>query len=142
MVEADATTWDAGGALFDAVLLDAPCTATGTIRRHPDVPYLKRFRDVAPMAELQRGPAGRGGAAAGPGRAAGPRHLFPAAGGRGGASGAAAVLGLLPDPVRPEEVPGLEHAITAAGAVRTRPDFWSGQGGMDGFFMARFRARG
>ena len=41
------------GRLFDAVLLDAPCTATGTIRRHPDIPFLKRPSDVPAMAELQ-----------------------------------------------------------------------------------------
>ena len=39
--------------LFDAVLLDAPCSATGTIRRHPDVPHLKRPRDVRALAETQ-----------------------------------------------------------------------------------------
>jgi 16S rRNA (cytosine967-C5)-methyltransferase len=39
---------------FDAVLLDAPCTSTGTIRRHPDVPWLKRSADVAALAALQR----------------------------------------------------------------------------------------
>lgn len=39
---------------FDAVLLDAPCSATGTIRRNPDIPYLKRPSDVAELAELQR----------------------------------------------------------------------------------------
>ena len=38
---------------FDAVLLDAPCSATGTIRRHPDVPHLKRPRDVRALAEAQ-----------------------------------------------------------------------------------------
>jgi 16S rRNA (cytosine967-C5)-methyltransferase len=111
VVEADATTWDAGGALFDAVLLDAPCTATGTIRRHPDVPYLKRHRDIAPMAELQR------------------------------ALLAAAAKRLVPDPVQPAEVPGLEAAVTAAGALRTRPDLWAEHGGMDGFFIARWRGQ-
>jgi 16S rRNA (cytosine967-C5)-methyltransferase len=40
--------------LFDAVLLDAPCTATGTIRRHPDILYLKRPEDVAALADLQK----------------------------------------------------------------------------------------
>jgi 16S rRNA (cytosine967-C5)-methyltransferase len=52
VVTADVATW-APGRLFDAVLLDAPCTATGTIRRHPDIMHLKRVRDVAPLAELQ-----------------------------------------------------------------------------------------
>jgi 16S rRNA (cytosine967-C5)-methyltransferase len=52
LVAADATTW-APGRTFDAVLLDAPCTATGTIRRHPDILRLKRSADVAALAELQ-----------------------------------------------------------------------------------------
>ena len=39
---------------FDAALLDAPCTSTGTIRRHPDVPWLKRSADIASLAALQR----------------------------------------------------------------------------------------
>jgi 16S rRNA (cytosine967-C5)-methyltransferase len=39
---------------FDAVLVDAPCTSTGTIRRHPDVPWLKRATDITALAALQR----------------------------------------------------------------------------------------
>jgi 16S rRNA (cytosine967-C5)-methyltransferase len=139
LVEADATAWDGGGALFDAVLLDAPCTATGTIRRHPDVPYLKRPKDVPAMAELQRALL----AAAAKRLAPGGRLVFATCSlqAEEGEAHRAALpgLGLAPDPVRPEEVPGLEAAITADGALRTRPDLWSGQGGMDGFFVLRAR---
>ena len=52
LVEADAATW-APEATFDVVLLDAPCTSTGTIRRHPDILHLKRPEDVAALAALQ-----------------------------------------------------------------------------------------
>jgi len=52
LVEADAATW-APGRTFDAVLLDAPCTATGTIRRHPDILRLKRPGDADALAALQ-----------------------------------------------------------------------------------------
>jgi 16S rRNA (cytosine967-C5)-methyltransferase len=52
LVEADAATW-APGHTFDAVLLDAPCTATGTIRRHPDILRLKRPEDVAALGQQQ-----------------------------------------------------------------------------------------
>jgi 16S rRNA (cytosine967-C5)-methyltransferase len=52
LVEADACAW-APGAEFDAVMLDAPCTATGTIRRHPDILRLKRPSDVEKLADLQ-----------------------------------------------------------------------------------------
>jgi len=53
LVCADVGTWPAEQQ-FDAVLLDAPCTSTGTIRRHPDVPWLKRAVDIAGLAGLQR----------------------------------------------------------------------------------------
>ena len=142
VVEADATVWKGGGARFDAVLLDAPCTATGTIRRHPDVPFLKQARDVAPLAAAQAAlmeaaarllrPGGRLVFATCSLQAEeGEAHLATAA-----------ALGLVPDAVRAEEVPELEAAVTPAGALRTRPDLWGEQGGMDGFFVARFRARG
>jgi len=141
VVEADASAWEPGER-FDAVLLDAPCSSTGTIRRHPDIPHRKRPRDIPPMAEAQAGLL-----------AAAARLVKP--GGRlvyavcslqpeeGEAQlEAAAALGLVPDPVRAEEVPGLEAAITPAGALRTRPDLWGERGGMDGFFVARFRTAG
>jgi 16S rRNA (cytosine967-C5)-methyltransferase len=47
--------------------------------------------------------------------------------------------GFLADPVRAEEVPGLAAAVAAAGTLRTRPDLWAERGGMDGFFVARWR---
>lgn len=55
VVQADAarptTWWD--GQSFDAILLDAPCTASGIVRRHPDVPWLRRERDIAQLAAVQ-----------------------------------------------------------------------------------------
>jgi 16S rRNA (cytosine967-C5)-methyltransferase len=51
-VAADATEWKAGP--FDAVLLDAPCSSTGAIRRHPDIPWVKREADIATLADMQR----------------------------------------------------------------------------------------
>jgi 16S rRNA (cytosine967-C5)-methyltransferase len=52
LVLADAATWQPGE-LFDAVLLDAPCSSTGTIRRHPDIPYVKSPKDIEALAGLQ-----------------------------------------------------------------------------------------
>jgi 16S rRNA (cytosine967-C5)-methyltransferase len=52
VINADATAWTPP-ALFDAVLLDAPCSATGTIRRHPDVARVKRQRDVQTVTVAQ-----------------------------------------------------------------------------------------
>lgn len=51
IVEADATSWKAGP--FDAILIDAPCSATGTIRRHPDVAWTKGPADIASLGSLQ-----------------------------------------------------------------------------------------
>jgi 16S rRNA (cytosine967-C5)-methyltransferase len=52
IVAADVEQWTAEP--FDAVLLDAPCSSTGTIRRHPDVPWLKTADDIAKLSALQR----------------------------------------------------------------------------------------
>jgi 16S rRNA (cytosine967-C5)-methyltransferase len=56
LITADASTPESwwNGEPFDAVLLDAPCSATGVIRRHPDIKLLRRAADIAPLAELQR----------------------------------------------------------------------------------------
>jgi 16S rRNA (cytosine967-C5)-methyltransferase len=137
-VEADAAGWSPSGAEFDAVLLDAPCSATGIIRRHPDIPHLKRAADVAAMAEAQAKLLGRAAALLRPGGRLvfatcslqpeeGEAHLA-----RAGA------LGLRPDPIRGEELPGLAEAVTERGTLRTRPDLWAERGGLDGFFAARF----
>jgi 16S rRNA (cytosine967-C5)-methyltransferase len=53
VVEADVRTWEPGRT-FDAVLLDAPCSATGTIRRHPDILHLRRKDDTSERVALQR----------------------------------------------------------------------------------------
>ena len=68
LVNADAATWT-GEQQFDAVLLDAPCSSTGTIRRHPDVPWLKREGDIAD-ARARSGAACSNGRCRSPGAAA------------------------------------------------------------------------
>jgi 16S rRNA (cytosine967-C5)-methyltransferase len=136
IVQADALAW-APGEKFDAVLLDAPCSATGTIRRHPDVAHIKKPRDVTALAEGQRALL-----------AAAAHMLKP--GGRliyavcslqpeeGAAQAALGVPGLAPAPFTTADLPGLQQAVTPAGHIRTSPAFWSESGGMDGFFCARF----
>ncbi|MXP62975.1 rRNA cytosine-C5-methylase [Roseomonas sp. M0104] len=138
LVQADAAAWNPG-TRFDAVLLDAPCSATGTIRRHPDVPHLKRPGDIPTLAGLQRRLLENAARLLAPGG----RLVFATCSlqrEEGEAQAMAGIPGLVPDPVRPEEVPGLEAALSPEGWLRTRPDLWAEQGGMDGFFMARFRA--
>ena len=133
--------------LYDAVLLDAPCSSTGTIRRHPDVAWTKGPADVEKLAALQE-------------------RLLTAAvelvkpGGRlvfsncsldpeEGEQLRERLLALLPDlvddPVQAGEIPAVDPWLTAAGTVRTTPaDLDLGNpavSGMDGFFAARFRRR-
>ena len=141
LVEADAATWRPAEAGFDAILLDAPCTATGIIRRHPDIPHLKRAADVAPMAEAQARLLAQAATLLRPGG----RLVFATCSllpeeGEAHLSRAAA-LGLVPDPIRAEELPGLAEALTPQGTLRTRPDMWAERGGLDGFFAARFVRR-
>jgi 16S rRNA (cytosine967-C5)-methyltransferase len=137
VVVADALEWRPDGG-FDAVLLDAPCTATGTLRRHPDIAVLKRAQDVATLAALQA----RLIAAAARLLRPGGRLVFATCSlqAEEGEAQAAAAAGLVAWPWTPADLPGLPEAITPAGHLRTRPDMWAARGGMDGFFAARFRA--
>jgi len=66
IVEADILQWEPGET-FDVVLLDAPCSATGTIRRHPDIPFIKNPKDSEELAQLQREMLVRGGQLVKPG---------------------------------------------------------------------------
>jgi 16S rRNA (cytosine967-C5)-methyltransferase len=136
-IEADAATWRAP-APFDAVLLDAPCSATGTIRRHPDIPHLKRPRDVAAMAEVQDRLIAAAGAMLRPGG----RLVYAVCSlqpEEGAARVEAALVrgGLRQAPFAPEELADLPEARTPEGYLRTHPALWPERGGMDGFFAAR-----
>jgi 16S rRNA (cytosine967-C5)-methyltransferase len=136
VINADATEWRPAEP-FDAVLLDAPCSATGTIRRHPDVARIKRPRDVQTVVQAQDKLLA---AAAGMLRPGGRLiyavcSLQPEEGAPRVA--AAAKLGLRHDPFRAEELAALPEALTPEGFVRTHPGLWRERGGMDGFFAAR-----
>ena len=126
----------------DAVLLDAPCTATGTIRRHPDIAWHKTPADVAKMAELQ----GRLLAAAvemvEPGGLVvyASCSLQPEEGPQLIAAALEAGLPVERVPVEAAELDGLAVDI-ADGDVRTLPCHLAGQGGLDGFYIARLRKR-
>jgi 16S rRNA (cytosine967-C5)-methyltransferase len=139
VVEADAATWMPDEASFDAILLDAPCSATGIIRRHPDIPHLKRAKDLPPLVEVQARLLAQAARLLRPGGRLvyatcslqpeeGEAHLARAE-----------RLGLVPDPFAPTELPGLRTALIRGGTLRTRPDMWAEHGGLDGFFAARFR---
>ena len=139
IVHADAITWQPP-ALLDAVLLDAPCSATGTIRRHPDVIRLKRESDIRALADQQD----RLIAAATVMLRPGGRMVYAVCSlqpQEGPERIAAALQGgdLLADPFSENELSCLPQALTPEGWVRTTPALWPEHGGMDGFFIARFR---
>jgi 16S rRNA (cytosine967-C5)-methyltransferase len=136
---ADAVEWQPAEPL-DAVLLDAPCSATGTIRRHPDVPHLKRARDLAALVAQQDVLLTAACAMLRPGG----RLVYSVCSlqPEEGAQRAIAAWRRLPlriDPISPHDVPGLAHAITPEGFLRTTPALWPEHGGLDGFFIARLR---
>ena len=143
IVEADALDWRPA-AQADMVLLDAPCTATGTIRRHPDVLHGRRPADVARLAELQGRLLARAAAMVAPGGLLvyASCSLQPEECERQ----VDAFLAVAPDfarlPVRPGELAGVGEAITTAGDLRTLPCHWAKDGGMDGFYAARLRHLG
>ena len=136
IVTADATSWRPPVPL-DAVLLDAPCSATGTIRRHPDIPHLKRQQDIAALAQQQHALIAAAAAMLRPGG----RMIYavcslqPEEG--PAALAAAQQSGLQHDPFTAAELAALPEALTAQGAMRTHAGLWPNLGGMDGFFAMR-----
>ncbi len=135
IVIADALKWQPEEK-FDAVLLDAPCTATGTCRRHPDVLHRIGPRQIAEMAELQQALLERAAQWLKPGG-----QLIYAVCSLEQEEGEARAeqVTLATDPIRAEELPaGLTP--TAQGWLRTDPAMLAEAGGLDGFFVARFRA--
>ena len=83
-VVADAAEWQGGDDSegFDGILVDAPCASTGTIRRHPDVAWLRQEADIGALMALQKRLLQQGDRAAQAGRNAGLLHLFAGTGGR------------------------------------------------------------
>lgn len=137
VVVCDALAFEEGG--FDAILLDTPCSATGTIRRHPDLPFVKDGSELADLTDLQSRLIDHALTLLRPGG----RLVF-------------CTCSLLPEEgeaqldaaltrhpgltVERADLPGVEDAWwTAQGGLRLRPDYWADRGGMDGFFMVRLR---
>lgn len=141
-VTADAATWEPGR-VFDAVLVDAPCTATGTIRRHPDILYLKRSADFAALPDIQAPILANAARLVRPGG----RLVYcvcslePDEGPRQIAAFLAANPEFARQAVTAEEVGGLSELIDAAGDLRTLPFHMQRASpdlsGLDGFYAAR-----
>lgn len=131
---ADALEWQSDD-LFDAVLLDAPCTATGTCRRHPDVIHRIQLRHVEDMVDLQERLIERAVGWLKPGGLLvyATCSLEPEEG-----EDHAERIALEPVPITADELPqGLQP--TPEGWLRTDPGMLPEKGGLDGFFVARWR---
>lgn len=140
-VVADGTKWRPDTPA-DAVLLDAPCSSTGTIRRHPDVARLKSPADLPKLVQTQDRLLAAALDMVKPGGLVvyctcslqpeeGPARIAPVL-----ADGRAERV-----PINPAEVGGEAAFITAEGDLRTLPCHWADRGGIDGFFAARLRRR-
>lgn len=142
IVVADALEWQAP-APFDLVLLDAPCTATGTIRRHPDVPWAKSPADVQRLAEAQARLLEAAVRATAPGGVLvyAVCSLQPEEGPERVAALLAGDAPVERSPIQRRELSGLPVDLTPAGEVRTLPCHLAASGGLDGFFIARLRRR-
>jgi len=133
VVAADALTFRAEA--FDAILLDAPCTSTGTLRRHPDVAWLRRPTDIRTLAELQGKMIDASAALLKPGAPLvyAVCSLEPEEG--PGVVAEALRNGWRREPITAGAIPA--EFITADGDLRTLPSHWPEIGGLDGFYAAR-----
>ena len=134
LVVGDVLSWEPDEA-YDAVLLDAPCTATGTCRRHPDVLHRIGLAQIAQMAELQTALLHRAQSWLKPGGQLvyAVCSLEPEEGEQ-----QAAQVSLAPLPIVAAELPaGLMS--TDSGWLQTNPAGLAVTGGLDGFFVARWR---
>lgn len=140
-VVADAIEWQGGP--FDGVLVDAPCTATGTLRRHPDVAWLKQEADIAALVGLQRRLLQKAVTLLKPGGTLVycTCSLEPEEGEQAIAALLAGESGMSRSPVEPSEVGGRAELLTALGEIRTLPCHLPHAdprlAGIDGFYAAR-----
>ncbi|MCC6006764.1 MAG: methyltransferase domain-containing protein [Rhodobacteraceae bacterium] len=143
IVAADALEW-APETPFDAILLDAPCTATGTIRRHPDLIFHRDESALAPLVALQARLLERAAGWLAPGGRLvyATCSLLPEEGEAQAARATAHHAGLVQEPLDPVALGLPPEAAAPGGALRLRPDMWPAQGGMDGFYIAAFRKDG
>jgi len=132
--------------LFDAVLLDAPCSSTGTVRRHPDVPWTKSPADINKLAALQSRMLAAAAKLVKPGgRIVFSNCSLDPAEGEVICRAFSASADVEADPIQPGEIAGADEFLTSQGTLRTTPAGMTlgspGISGLDGFFAARFRRK-
>ncbi|MBC6983556.1 RsmB/NOP family class I SAM-dependent RNA methyltransferase [Caulobacter sp. 17J80-11] len=140
---ADAEAWE-DARTFDAVLLDAPCTSTGTFRRNPDVLWGTKPADIAKLADVQHRLLDAAAERVKPGG-----RLVYCVCSLEREEGEAQIIAFLrrrPDfttePCAPGEAGAPEDAVTREGWLRILPSEWPDRGGLDGFFAARLVRKG
>lgn len=138
VVTADVLTWNPG-VEYDAILLDAPCTATGTIRRHPDLPHLKNKDAINSLVALQNEMLERAFAWLKPGG-----QLVYSTCSLLKREGEDQIAGFLMqneaavvEPIDTDALGVPRDWLTKDGYLRTLPSYWPKRGGMDGFFVAK-----
>ena len=140
VVTADALEWSPDEP-FDAILLDAPCSATGTLRRHPDLAHAKSEASLEGLPDLQARLFDRALQWLKPGG----RMVFCTCSllPEEGEDQLAAALNRHPEiAVQPPRASDYDARwITPEGALRIRPDYWADRGGIDGFFIVRIAKR-
>src|SRR5258706_11565099 len=144
-VVADAAEWQGGNTSggFDGILIDAPCASTGTIRRHPDVAWLRPGAAIGALMALQKRLLQKAGALLKPGGRVGycTCSLEPEDGEQAISALLAAESNLRRAPIDAGEVAGLAEILTAEGDLRTLPCHLPHDdprlGGLDGFYAAR-----
>ncbi len=145
IVVADAAEWPGrpGSEGFDGILVDAPCTSTGTIRRHPDVAWLRQEADITALAALQKRLLQQAVALLRPGGTLVycTCSLEPEEGEHAISALLSAETGMRRAPIDAGEVAGLAEILTAKGDLRTLPCHLPHHdprlGGLDGFYAAR-----
>ncbi len=140
IIAADAAEWQPKEAP-QFVLVDAPCTATGTIRRHPDIPHLKTMRDLESLVHVQMNILSNAFHMLAPGGT-----LVYCTCSLQKVEGEDQITHLLAQnrnamkvAVKPEEIGDLKELITEDGDVRTLPFHLAATGGIDGFFISRIK---
>lgn len=143
VVQADASAWTPVEQA-DAILLDAPCSATGTLRRHPDIAWLRRPSDIAKIVTLQQKLLVRAAKLLAPGGTLvyAVCSLQPEEGPQLVDSFLAERSDFARKSIQPEELPGLENLITAAGDLQSLPGHLQELGGLDGFYACRLVNQG